>query len=263
MNAMHAAWMTTFGALVLWFVILYKVKGSPDLLLRWRRGDRIRFRLRRPVVALPAVATIVWIGPTIGKGVWPVSPPPTWISALEEEAGDDAGLQQKLETRITYQIATALSEGIGAEHFRIIVQAETNERGEPRSLFLDLAVDESRVDYDAESDTYSVNPRSPQEIDAAVETAKSVAGFDEARGDRISLRTPQLDHAEVINRQIAHRREAKREVWTYRAIQAAKVMGVLGQVLIFRFVVLSMEQSMISREEEAGPTDSASEGVAS
>ena len=194
MIAFHAAWITSIVMLVVWFLILIKVQGNPDLKLRWRRGDRVRFRLRLLVLVLPSVAMIAWIGPKVGRGLTLQPPPPTWISELHPDGGDGAGPQRRLEAQTTSRIAAALSKTIGAEHFRVMVRAPVDESGKVQRLLVDLVVDDSRIDYDAGSNRYTVKPRPPDQIAAALEVTKSVSEFDSERGDRATLTTVAFDH---------------------------------------------------------------------
>ena len=258
MNGLHLTWMTTLATLVLWLVILYKVQRNPDLRARWLRGDRIRFRLRLLMLVLPSVAIIAWIGPRVARGFEPLPALETWASQLESERSNGAGPQQQLEAKVTSRIAAALSGTIGVEPFRVVVSFEPAGNAGMRPLSLDLVVDEFRVDYDSEAETYSVVPRPRKEIDAALETAKTVSEFDAARGDRVSLTTLPFDHAGLIDRYTMHRSESRKLLWTDRARSVARVLGVLGFVLVLMFVVNAMDRGVM-QEEEVAAGDSSSE----
>ena len=67
----------------------------------------------------------------------------------------------------------------------------------------------------------------------------------------------------MIERQTVHRARLKQGLWTYRAINIAKVLGVIGYILIFGFVVRAIERGvgLLAKEADSAPASSQQEAT--
>ena len=113
-----------------------------------------------------------------------------------------------------------------------------------QSLVLDLVIDENVLSFDSAAETYSVSSRSRDNIEAALERAKTAAGFNALRGDRASLITLPFDSARLVTEDISHRDRVEKEATTDKTLIVAKILGIVAALITIRWVVRSMERSM-------------------
>ena len=248
---MKLAWILLFGGVALAYLVLRYVSHNPDLAARWKGGDRLRTWYFLTVYAFPVIWLLVWMGPKLVEEPGSAPAPATWLSELRAADMEAGGEQRRVEHRLAMQVGAALEDGLGAEHFRVIVHAGVKEQ-DLQNLVLHLVVDENRLSFDPVTETYAISPRPQDDIDASLELAKRAAGFDAVRGDLASLIALPFDHARMVTEDIAHRRMVESEASTHKVKVGAKILSIISALVTLTWVIRCAERDMGLREGGGG-----------
>jgi len=122
-----------------------------------------------------------------------------------------------------------------------------------KNLFMAMVIDETKVVVDAASGHYIEEPRGNKEIMQLSQLARETVGFDEGRGDQITVFAMQFDYTQEIRARQEAETEARREFWTNITINVAKILTIIALLLVLRFIVHIIRQRSGARniEEES------------
>jgi len=169
-----------------------------------------------------------------------------------------------LEKRVQALLDGVIGEGNSIVHINVILGSETEKNGdtlirEPsdqpdidwtgriKRLSMALTIEKIKVVLDGlDEDTaeYIETTRSSEEIQNLVSLAKEAAGFDESRGDQISVISLRFDKTSEILARNRGQAEERKEFWTDIAINVAKILGIVAALVTCRFIVEEIDKEM-------------------
>ena len=128
------------------------------------------------------------------------------------------------------------------------VQSVVGSVGTIKRLSMALTIDKTKVVYVEEIEGYEEQDRPQEEINSLRELAKQAIGFDEAR-DEIAIYAMVFDKTQDIRQKQEAQREESKEFWTDIAINVAKILGIVGALVVLRFVIQAIGRGVGVEEE--------------
>lgn len=116
-------------------------------------------------------------------------------------------------------------------------------------LSMALTVDATKVIHDPETGRFEETERSQEEIDRLSELAKQAVGFDETRGDQLTVFALRFDKSQEIQAREQAATEERKEFLTNIAINVAKVLGILAALITLRFIIQAIGRGVGVEEE--------------
>ena len=112
-----------------------------------------------------------------------------------------------------------------------------------------LTVDKTKVVLDPESREYIEEPRQLEEIDQLAALAKEAIGFDEPRGDQMTVFAMEFDKTQEIRAKEEAEAEQTKDFWTGIAINVAKILGIIAALVTLRFIIQAIGRGVGVEEE--------------
>lgn len=112
-----------------------------------------------------------------------------------------------------------------------------------------LTVDATKVTHDPETGRFEESDRPQDEINQLAELAQRAVGFDETRGDQITIFALRFDKSQEIQAREQAESEERKEFWTNIAINVAKVLGILAALITLRFIIQAIGRGVGVEEE--------------
>ena len=112
-----------------------------------------------------------------------------------------------------------------------------------------LTIDKTKVVFNPDTQTYEEQDRPQQEIDQLAALAKEAVGYDEGRGDKMAVFPMSFDKSQELQSRQESQREERKEFWTNIAINVAKILGIVGALVVLRFVIQAIGRGVGVEEE--------------
>ena len=116
-------------------------------------------------------------------------------------------------------------------------------------LSMALTVDQTKVVIDPDTRQISEIDRPQHEIDNLASLAQQAVGYDETRGDDVTVFAMPFDKTQEIQAREEARAEETRQLWTGIAINVAKVLGILAALITLRFIIQAIGRGVGVEEE--------------
>lgn len=111
-----------------------------------------------------------------------------------------------------------------------------------------LTVDETKVII-GEDGRAIEQSRSAAEIQSLSELARQAVGYDETRGDNVTVFAMPFDKSQEIQARDSALAEERKEFWTGIAINVAKVLGILAALITLRFIIQAIGRGVGVEED--------------
>ena len=121
--------------------------------------------------------------------------------------------------------------------------------GSVTKLSMALTVDATKVIHDTETGDFIESERPEEEIDRLSKLAQQAVGFDEDRGDQITVFALRFDKSQEIQAREEAVAEESKQFWTGIAINVAKVLGILAALITLRFIIQAIGRGVGVEEE--------------
>jgi len=112
-----------------------------------------------------------------------------------------------------------------------------------------LTVDATKVTHDAETGRFEESERPQEEINQLAALAQQAVGFDETRGDQLTVFALRFDKSQEIQAREQAATQERKEFWTNIAINVAKVLGILAALITLRFIIQAIGRGVGVEEE--------------
>ena len=117
-------------------------------------------------------------------------------------------------------------------------------------LTMALTVDETKViPVAGQVGRFTEVKREQEEIDKLSDLAREAVGFDEARGDQVTVFALRFDKSQEVQAKEEAVSEERKEFWTGIAINVAKVLGILAALITLRFIIQAIGRGVGVEEE--------------
>jgi flagellar M-ring protein FliF len=130
-----------------------------------------------------------------------------------------------------------------------LIESTIGSVGEISQLSMALTVDKTKVIHDVETNEFREVDRADEEIKQLEQLAKQSIGFDESRGDEVTIFALRFDKSQEIQAKETAVTEERREFWTGVAINVAKVLGILAALITLRFIIQAIGRGVGVEEE--------------
>lgn len=112
-----------------------------------------------------------------------------------------------------------------------------------------LTVDQTKVVYNSDTETYDVEDRTQAEIDQLRDLATAAVGIDGQRGDEVSVYSMPFDKSQEIQARKEVEDAEAQEFWTGIAINVAKILGIIAALITLRFIIQAIGRGVGVEEE--------------
>ena len=130
-----------------------------------------------------------------------------------------------------------------------LIESTIGSIGAVSKLTMALTVDKTKVIHDVETNSFREIDRPQEEIDQLEQLAQQAVGFDETRGDEVTIFALRFDKSQEIQAKETAVTEERREFWTGVAINVAKVLGILAALITLRFIIQAIGRGVGVEEE--------------
>ena len=130
-----------------------------------------------------------------------------------------------------------------------LIESTIGSVGTISQLSMALTVDKTKVIHDIETNEFREVDREEKEIEQLEQLAKQSIGFDETRGDEVTIFALRFDKSQEIQAKETAVTEERREFWTGVAINVAKVLGILAALITLRFIIQAIGRGVGVEEE--------------
>ncbi len=130
-----------------------------------------------------------------------------------------------------------------------LIESTIGSVGMVSKLSMALTVDKTKVIHDVETNEFREVDRDEEEINRLEALAKQSIGFDETRGDEVTIFALRFDKSQEIQAKETAVTEERREFWTGVAINVAKVLGILAALITLRFIIQAIGRGVGVEEE--------------
>lgn len=165
----------------------------------------------------------------------------------------DPGSSQMLRSEQTSekQSAEQGSEELAIRNFEVnkTIREVTGSVGTIERMTMALTIDKTKVVADKETNSFIEEERSQQEIDNLENLARGAVGFNEERGDKISVFAMPFDKTQELAARQQEENEASTKFWTDVAITVAKVLGILAALITLRFIIQAIGRGVGVEEQ--------------
>ena len=121
--------------------------------------------------------------------------------------------------------------------------------GQVNRLSMALTIDKTKVVINPDTEEPEEEDRPQDEIDALKQLAMEAVGYDEGRGDKIAVFPMSFDKSQDIQAKKEQKTEERKEFWTDIAINVAKILGIVGALVVLRFVIQAIGRGVGVEEE--------------
>jgi len=121
--------------------------------------------------------------------------------------------------------------------------------GAVQRISMALTIDKTRVVSDPATGGYIEEDRPLQEIDQLSGLAQEAVGFDEGRGDKLTVFAMTFDKTQELRAKQEAQAEERKEFWTDIAINVAKILGILAALITLRFIIQAIGRGVGVEEE--------------
>ncbi len=111
-----------------------------------------------------------------------------------------------------------------------------------------LTVDQTKVII-GEDGRAIEQKRSAEEIENLAELARQAVGYDESRGDDVTVFAMPFDKSQEIQARDEAIAEGRKQFWTGIAINVAKVLGILAALITLRFIIQAIGRGVGVEED--------------
>jgi len=125
-----------------------------------------------------------------------------------------------------------------------VVESTRGPIGTVNRISLAITMDKTKVFHDVETNTFIEKDRDKKEIEQLEDVAKRAIGFNEVRGDAVTIFAMRFDKSQEIQAKESARAADRREFWTGVAINFAKIGAILLALVVL--------QRIWRRSESAG-----------
>ena len=129
------------------------------------------------------------------------------------------------------------------------IQNIIGQVGSIQRMSMALTVDETKVVIDPTSGDYIEEPRPQSEIANLAELAREAVGFDETRGDHITVFAMPFDKTQELKARQDAEQDQRKELWTGIAINVAKILAIIGALIMLRFIIQAIGRGVGVEEE--------------
>ena len=121
--------------------------------------------------------------------------------------------------------------------------------GTVKRISMALTVDQTKVVYNPDTETYDVEDRTQAEIDQLRDLAQAAVGIDATRGDEVSVYSMPFDKSQEIQARKAAEEAATEEFWKNIAINVAKILGIIAALVTLRFIIQAIGRGVGVEED--------------
>ena len=130
------------------------------------------------------------------------------------------------------------------------VQNTIGSVGQISKLTMALTVDATKVvPVEGQPGQFEEAEREAEEIDQLKQLAEQAVGFDETRGDQVTVFALRFDKSQELQAKEEAVSEERKEFWTGIAINVAKVLGILAALITLRFIIQAIGRGVGVEEE--------------
>lgn len=158
---------------------------------------------------------------------------------ISEEVNEKSSAEQGSEEQTirNYEVNRTLQNIVGSV-------------GSIQRLSMALTIDETKVIADPNNpNEYIEERRSPEEITNLKQLAMNAVGFDEKRGDQITVFAMPFEKTQELQAKKAAEAEQRKEFWTGIAINVAKILGIIAALITLRFIIQAIGRGVGVEEE--------------
>ncbi|MBT4502527.1 MAG: flagellar M-ring protein FliF [Gemmatimonadetes bacterium] len=157
---------------------------------------------------------------------------------ISEETNEKSSAEQGTEEQAVrnYEVNETVSSIIG-------------QVGGVSRMSMALTIDETKVVIDAASGDYIEEKRPDEEISRLADLAKEAVGFDDTRGDNITVFPMPFDKTQELKARQEAEAETRKEFWTNIAINVAKILGIIAALITLRFIIQAIGRGVGVEEE--------------
>ena len=166
-----------------------------------------------------------------------VSPGATQV-IISEETNEKSSAEQGTEEQAirNYEVNRTVSNIIGSV-------------GSINRLSMALTIDKTKVLWNEETEVYEEENRPQDEIDNLAKLAQKAVGFSEERGDLMEVFPMLFDKSQDIQAKREAKAEERQQFWTDIVIHAAKILLIIGALVVLRFVIKAIGRGVGMEEE--------------
>ena len=121
--------------------------------------------------------------------------------------------------------------------------------GSINRLSMALTIDKTKVIWNEETEVYEEENRPQEEIQNLEKLAKKAVGFSDERGDQIEVFPMPFDKSQDIQAKREAKAEERQLFWTDIAINVAKILLIIGALVVLRFVIKAIGRGVGMEEE--------------
>ena len=121
--------------------------------------------------------------------------------------------------------------------------------GHVHRLSMALTIDKTKVVINPGTEEPVEEDRPQEEIDNLAQLAMEAVGYDEGRGDQISVFPMTFDKTQDIQARKAQKSLERKEFWTEIAINVAKILGIVAALVVLRYVIQAIGRGVGAEEE--------------
>jgi flagellar M-ring protein FliF len=122
--------------------------------------------------------------------------------------------------------------------------------GRIERMSMALTIDETKVVVDPNNpNEYIEEKRTDQEIEHLKQLAMNAVGFDDKRGDQITIFAMPFEKTEELQAKKAAEAEQRKEFWTGIAVTVAKILGIVAALVTLRFIIQAIGRGVGVEEE--------------
>jgi flagellar M-ring protein FliF len=103
--------------------------------------------------------------------------------------------------------------------------------------------------YSEDIEDYVEELRAQEEIDQLAALAREAIGFDESRGDQITVFAMPFDKTQELRTRQQVEAEERKQFWSNIAVNVAKILGIFAALVTLRFIIQAIGRGVGVEEE--------------
>jgi flagellar M-ring protein FliF len=129
------------------------------------------------------------------------------------------------------------------------IQSIIGSVGQINRLSMALTIDKTKVVVDPESEDFTIQERTDEEIQQLAALAERAIGMDPQRGDLVEVFSMPFDKTEELTQRRAEEALERKEFWTNVAVNIAKVLAIVAALITLRFIIQAIGRGVGVEED--------------
>jgi len=129
------------------------------------------------------------------------------------------------------------------------IQSIIGSVGQIQRMSMALTIDKTKVVVDPQTEDFTIQERTDEEIQQLAALAERAIGMDRARGDQVEVFAMPFDKTQELTQRRAQEAEERKEFWTNVAVNVAKVLAIVAALITLSFIIQAIGRGVGVEED--------------